>query len=170
MKKNVFLIIFCVFLISTFFAQEQIYELGKAQSKKGIVQIDYVKVGKGGAGDYIKLSLQQRKVFANIFLPYDLKDIRRLIDKFAEWRQTAIDHDHYVLNKKIGDLSTIRIDFETVGNDYEIVFLEKRTGLKIVSFDLPQIQAFTDIITDEKIDYVTNKERRRKEEEDSLFK
>ena len=170
MKKNVLLIIFCIFLITTFFAEEQIYELGQAQSKRGVVQVDYVKVGKGGKGDYIKLSLKQHKVYANIFLPYDLKDIRMHIDKFAEWRQKAIDNDYYVLNKKIGDLSTIRIDFETVGKDYEIVFLEKRTGLKIVSFDLAQIQAFKDIITDEKIDYVTNEERRRKEKEDEIFK
>ena len=170
MKKDVLLIIFYVLITTLFFGQTKIYELGKAQSKRGIVDVDYVNVGKAGKGDYIKLSLKKFKVYANIFLPYDLKELRRHIDKFAEWRQTAIDTDYYVLNKKIGDISTIRIDFVTIGKEYEIVFLEKRTGLKIVSFDLAQIQAFRDIITDEKIDYVTNKERRRKEKEDELFK
>ena len=151
MKKNVLLIIFCVLISTTFFAQTKIYELGKAQSKRGVVDVEYVNVGKAGKGDYIKLSLKKLKVYANIFLPKDLKDVRRHIDKFTEWRQTAIDNDYYVLNKKIGDLSAIRIDFATIGKNYEIVFLEKRTGLKIVSFDLEQIQAFKEIITDDKI-------------------
>ena len=170
MKKNVLLIILCILLTASIFADTKIYKLGQAQSKRGTVNVDYVNVGKAGKGDYIKLSIKKLKVYANIFLPYDLKDVRRHIDKFAQWRQTAIDNDYYVLNKKIGDLSTIRIDFATIGKEYEIVFLEKRTGLKIVSFSLEQIQAFRDIITDEKIDYVTNKERRRKEKEDELFK
>ncbi len=169
MKKNVLLIILLFLLTTTFiFTQEVVYDMGSAQSKKGAVKIDYIKKNTG-KGDYIKLSLKKDKLYANIFLPYDLKEVRRLIDKFAEWHQTAID-TKWDLNKNIGALSTVRIDFVTVDSQYEIVFLEKRTGLKITSFDLGQIQAFKEMITDEKIDYLINEERRRKEKENELFK
>lgn len=166
MKKYSIIIILIIFLEVVICAQVQ-YVLGEAQSKKGLVNIDYIKESKG---DYIKLSLKHEKSYANIYLPYDLKDMRRLIEKFEEWHKIAVENSNYILNKNIGALSTIRIDFATANNSYEIVFVEKRTGLKITSFDLAQIQAFRDVMTDEKIDNALNAEKRKKEREDSLFK
>lgn len=166
MKKKSIIFILIIFLSTFFYAQTQ-YVLGEAKSKKGLINIDYIKESKG---DYIKLSLKSEKVYANIYLPHDLTDLRRHIAKFEEWYKTALADNNYPLNKNIGFLSTIRIDFATVDSKYEIIFVEKRTGLKITSFDLQQIQDFREVITDEKIDYALNVEKRKKEREDSLYK
>lgn len=168
-KKEALILLFVLFITTTFiYSQSVEYKLGVVESKKGVVNIDYIK-NSAGKEDYIRLALLEAKIYANIYIAQDLTEIRRLIDKFVEWHKIAIDNK-WELNKTIGSIKEIRVEFQTRNNQYEIVFVNNKSGSIITSFDLAQIKKFKETITDEKIDLAINSEKRRKEKEDSLFK
>lgn len=168
MKRKICIFLFFILLSGFSYSQVIEYKLGVVESKRGVVNVDYMK-NMSTKEDYIRLALLELKIYANIYVQQDLKEIRRLIDKFEEWYQIATDNK-WELNKTIGSIKEIRIEFQTKNNQYEILFVNNKSGLDITSFSLSQIKKFKEIISDERIDKIINEEKRRKEKEDALFK
>ncbi|MBN2544391.1 MAG: hypothetical protein JXB50_01255 [Spirochaetes bacterium] len=169
MKKIMFFIFFILLTKVVFSADTTEYKMETLESKNGTVNVDYFKSNEG-KGDFIRLALFKQKIYANLYLPEDLKEIRRIIDKFAEWHKIAAANNNWELNKIIGATKDIRFEYQTNKNKYELVLINSKSGGWITSFSLEQSQTLKDIMTDDKIDYLLNAERRRKEKEDSLFK
>jgi len=167
MKKILFFIFF-ILSAKVIFSDSTEYKMGTLESKNGTVNVDYFQSNDGKV-DFIRIAIFKQKIYTNLYLPEDLKELRRIIDKFAEWHKIAVDNK-WELNKIIGATKDIRMEFQTNKNQYEIVFINSKTGGWITSFDLAQIKTLKDIVTDDKIDNMLNAEKRRKEKEDSLFK
>jgi hypothetical protein len=163
MKKIIFLSAFVVFLTTSIYSQS--YTLGQIKTRKGTLDITYIRdVGR----DYIKLYCKEETTSVTLSIPTDLKNIRGYIVKYHEWYKIAVDNKS-VLNKTIGSLSTFKTDFQTNNGNYEIVFVESRTGILVAAFTPEQIDTFKGIISDENIDKMLNEEKRKKEKEDQLF-
>jgi len=168
MKKILFFVFF-ILLTKVIFSDSTEYKMGTLESKNGTVNVDYFKSNEGKA-DIIRIAIFKQKIYANLYLPEDLKEIRRIIDKFAEWHKIAAANNNWELNKIIGAAKDIRAEFQTNKNQYELVLINSKTGSWITSLTLEQSQTLKDTMTDDKIENLLNAEKRRKEKEDSLFK
>jgi len=169
MKKIIFLSVFFILSLMLIFSQSPSYELGTVQSSKGTVNADYIKSSVTYNPDYIRIAIFKEKIYANLYLPADLTESRKFIDKFAEWHKIAVDNK-WDLNKIIGSVKEVRFEFATNAGKYELVLINNKSGSNITSFTLEQSKEFKELISDARIDDVLNKEKRRKEKEDALFK
>ena len=163
MKKVLFIVITCLIVIMPSFASSE-YLLGKTKSRMGNAEIGYFDVKK----KYIEVRIKEEKLLIKIHVPEDMGALRKHIDKFEKWHQIAVENKS-ILNKKIGEVSTFIIEFITKDKKYEIAFVDKSSGVRIMTFDLKSIKSFKKIISDENINKKLNVEKIKQQKEDELF-
>jgi hypothetical protein len=163
MIKKTLLIVFLLTCLQTVFFADQDYLLGSVESRMGKANVVYVKAKR----THIRIEIDGTKLFAKIYLPREVREFKKHAAKFIEWHGIAVEHNS-VLNKKIGELSSFKMEFITFHKKYEISF-DYLSGMRLMTFDLDNLKQILHLISDENIDKIINEEKRRQEKEDALF-
>jgi hypothetical protein len=159
MKKQIFLFVYLFFLVALIFAEK--YELGEivTDDKNAAVFFDNTN------GEVIEVYVPK---MVNPVVLYPIADLAAQLTKFTQWYKTALA-EKYVLNKDIGKLKTFETKFITSDTKYFMLFMENRTGSKVIKLDLTNVNKFLELIDKKYIDKVIADEKAKQEQEDKLF-